>query len=92
MAPDDAEDSRMQIFELRGLRLVELSLHHSAPFRCLNYNNDSQIDCGLRIQGVYLEHLVRGFCPAFLSLHNNRLPSPLLSLCMSLAHWMLAHL
>ncbi len=30
MSPDDVEHSRMQVFELRGLRLVELSLHHSA--------------------------------------------------------------
>jgi hypothetical protein len=28
MAPDDVEHSRMQVLELRGLRLVELSLHH----------------------------------------------------------------
>ncbi len=32
MAPDDVEHSRMQVFELRGLRLEKLSLHHSAPF------------------------------------------------------------
>jgi hypothetical protein len=36
MAPDDAEDSRMQVFELRRLRLVELSLHHSAFPACRN--------------------------------------------------------
>ncbi len=31
MARDDVEHSRMQAFELRGLRLLELSLHHSVP-------------------------------------------------------------
>jgi hypothetical protein len=35
MAPDDVEHSRMQVLELRGLRLVELSLHHSAFFPLL---------------------------------------------------------
>jgi hypothetical protein len=29
MAPDDVEHSRMQVLELRVLRLVELSLHNS---------------------------------------------------------------
>jgi hypothetical protein len=30
MSPYDVEHSRMQVLELRGLRLVELSLHQSA--------------------------------------------------------------
>ncbi len=29
MAPDDVEHSRMQVFELRSLQLMKLSLHHS---------------------------------------------------------------
>jgi hypothetical protein len=32
MAPDDRDPTRMQIFELKGLRLVDLTLRHSAPF------------------------------------------------------------
>jgi hypothetical protein len=35
MAPDDVEDTRMQVLELWSLRLVELSLHHRAPYRPL---------------------------------------------------------
>jgi hypothetical protein len=35
MAPDDVEHSRMEVLQLRGLPLVKLRLHHSAPLPAL---------------------------------------------------------
>jgi hypothetical protein len=37
MAPDDVEHSRMEVLQLRGLPLLKLSLHHSAPLPTLPY-------------------------------------------------------
>jgi hypothetical protein len=45
IAPDDVEHSRMQVLEMRGLRLLELSLNHSVFPPRLPYHSLSPLCC-----------------------------------------------